>query len=224
MTTTTFAGETFDYRKILGGHQRIAHLEFDRCSFAGGVLSQADDPQCDFVVEDVTLTRCKSGPFECHGVRFTDVTIENPANRPRLAPLGCLFQRVVIRGKFGTFRIEPSNVRDESLREDFLESARKFYENVDWAVDISGAEINDCVLTYVPGHLVRRDPATQLLIHRNRVDAAELGGLPSSARLAAERALRSPFDTVVAVPPMLSKDAARHIAEREELRTRGIAE
>jgi hypothetical protein len=224
MVTTTFTGETFDYHKILGSHQRIAHLEFNRCWFTGGVLSQDDDPECDFVVEDVKVSRCKSGPFECHGVRFVDVAVENPTNRPRLNPLGCLFQHVTIHGTFGTVRIEPSNSRGPSLPDDFAEAAKKFYEGVDWALDISDAKINDCVLTYVPGHLVRRDPETQLLIHKDRVRDVDPESLPFPARFAAWHALRSPFDTVVAVASLPSKDFARELSELEELRRRGIAE
>jgi hypothetical protein len=46
-----------------------------------------------------------------------------------------------------------------------------YYRDVEWAVDISEAEFLEADLRGIPVHLVRRDPATQFILRREKLMA-----------------------------------------------------
>lgn len=100
----------------------------------------------------------------------------------------------------------------------------KFFADIERALDISQAEFSDVDFSHIPGNLVRRDPKTQFLVHREAALSAALDSLPSYASIIAERAGLSPYDTTVAPVPTRSKNADRYRGELQVLRDRGTAE
>jgi hypothetical protein len=220
-----FSKETVGYRKVVGSPKVLRDAEFEQCYFEGGALVQYDDPTCGFVVKSVILRKCRAGSIVLHGVRFEDVTVAGLTYRTLLHLESCLFERVTLRGPIGPIQTMPANYTlPAQMQAAFREEAVKFYAGIEWALDISHAEFSDADFTYIPGNLVRRDPETQFLVHREAALSAPPSSLPGLAAVVAERAGYSPYDTIVAVAPTRSKDANKYRAELQVLRDRSIAE
>jgi hypothetical protein len=106
---------------------------------------------------------------------------------------------------------------------------REFYANIDgWALDISEAKFSGSVsFEAVPGHRVRRDPETQVLVTRdilNRSDWQKLEYGNSAFDIAIRWFLdESLFDSVVLAARMGAKDAKNDVAVLSMLREHGIA-
>ncbi len=43
-----------------------------------------------------------------------------------------------------------------------------YYATVDWALDISEGEFEECELQRIAAHLIRRDPQTQVVVRREK--------------------------------------------------------
>ncbi|MGW4215186.1 hypothetical protein ACWEIJ_44945 [Lentzea sp. NPDC004789] len=215
--------EEFEYRKIIESSAEIADLDFERCSFVGGVIMQpADDPAYGLVVRNVALRKCKAGNVELYGVRFEDVTVDTLTHPKTIEFEACVCTHVVLRGKVGAVRFRPA-VEDDS-RAVLAPAAAKLYEGVDWALDITEAEFSDVEIWDVPGHLVKRDPETQFLVHRAAAAAANVDALSVYAQIYVERAAEAPYDTSVVVAPKRSKTFQEQLDAFHELRDLGIAE
>lgn len=220
-----FSKETIPHRKIVGAGVELADAEFERCSFEGGALVQYDDPTCGLEVRNVVLRRCKTGNAVVHGVRFDEVLVDGLTHRSPLRFESCLLRHVTLRGRIGPIMFMPaSRTIPDEMQQRFREHAAEFYADIDWALDITEAQFSDVDLTYLPGHLVRRDPEHQLLVHKEPAAAANRDDLPAIAAIAAERAAKSPYATTVAAVPTRSKNSAQYQEELEALRARGIAE
>jgi hypothetical protein len=220
-----FSKETISYRKVVGSPKVLRDAEFERCYFEGGALAQHDDPTCGFVVKNVTVRKCRVGSIVLHGVRFQDVTVDGLTYGSLLHVAACLFEKVTLRGRIGPMMTMPANFTlPAQMQTAFLEQAVKFYAGIEWALDISHAEFSDASFYHVPGHLVRRDPETQFLVHREAALSAPRGSLPFEAAIVAERAGKSPYDTIVWPVPTRSKHADAWRAGMQVLRDRGIAE
>ncbi len=220
------SGDAIEYAKIVGSPRTFADAEFDRCRFEGGSLVQYDDPSCGLVVRNVAFRKCRAGKASFHGVRFEQITVDGVMHPSMVNFKGCLFDQVALSGPVGKIMTSPAHSSlDEGLRAEFEVAAQRFYANLNgWALDISEAEFSDAELRQVPGNLVRRDPGTQFLVYKHAAAAADLDTLPDMAKLAAERALKSPYDSVVAVAPSRSKGFQEFLDELVVLRERGIAD
>jgi hypothetical protein len=220
-----FSKETIGYRKVIGSPRVLQDAEFERCEFEGGALVQYDDPTCGLIVRNVVLRRCRGGGnVEMHGVRFENVMLDGIGNR-ELQFWSCIFDRVTLRGRIGPIMtVQAHTSLSAETRAAFRDQAVKSYADIEWALDISEAEFSGVDFSYVPGKLVRRNPETQFLIHREAAQSAALDSLPTYVSILVERAAMSPYETTVAPVPTRSKNADRYRAQLQELRDRGIAE
>ena len=112
----------------------------------------------------------------------------------------------------------------EETRAAFDSAIVAYYQDVDWALDISAAEFSDADFYMVPGELVRRDPETQFLIHRDVVDETKDVELPAYAQISISRFEVTPFDSLVAIAPKRSKNFRRYLEDFRYLRQAGLAE
>ncbi|GIG67621.1 hypothetical protein [Phytomonospora endophytica] len=222
----THVKEQFPYAKILGTDRVLGGTELDRCRFEGGVLAQDTDPACGLVVRDLVMRGCRTtGPAEFHGVTFDGVTVDGLSHGGPLVLNACLLRHVTFRGKIGVIGGGPaSTAHPEAVRQAFADAAAAFYAQTDWALDITEAELAGASLSQIPGHLVRRDPETQFLVHRARASAVDSRTLPMAAEIAVELAKLSPYETMVAVAPKRSKRFAAALEELTVLRDLRIAE
>lgn len=220
-----FSKQTIGYRKVVGSPRVLADAAFEQCQFEGGSLAQYDDPSYGFVVRNVLLHKCRAGAVVLHGVRFENVTVDGFTNRGGLRWRSCVFDRVTLRGKIGSIMtMEAHTSVPDEMRAAFREQAVKLYADIEWALDITGAEFSEVDLSFVPGELVRRDPETQFLIRTEAARSAALDSLPAYASVLTERAASSPYDATVVAVPTRSKNADKYRAELRILRDQGIAE
>ncbi|MFE2557187.1 hypothetical protein ACFXGT_14385 [Streptomyces sp. NPDC059352] len=216
-------------QKLVGSGRELADVELVGCEFNGCTLAQFDDPGFGLVVRDVVAEKLSAKRCVVDGVRFEDVRVDGLALSSLTHLTGCLFRRVTLRGRIGPLMATSPNFGlSEDVRAAFVAAAEQYYAEADpateWALDITEAEFSEADLYYVPGHLVRRDPETQFLLHRDRLAGVDVKGLPLFAQIALERFDESPFDSIVAVAPRRSANFAERLEAYETLRSLGVAE
>lgn len=79
-----------------------------------------------------------------------------------------MFRRVRFRGRCGQLMIRPPNPGEHEHA--WREANERFYEDVDWAIDISEAQFLELCLIGVPADLVRRNSRTQVIVRRPNVE------------------------------------------------------
>lgn len=217
--------EEFDYQKIIKNVATISNLSFEQCTFEGGAIVQEEaDASYQLVIEHVSLKRCKTGSTQIHGVRFKNVTVDT-LRHPAIVFIGCVCERVVLRGNFGDIRFRQPD--DEEEKRVLAPAAAAIYETVDWALDISEAKFTNLEILDIPGYLVVRDPETQFLIRRDAAAALtpdQIANLSTWAQIYVERAVDVPYETVVAAAPVRSKSFDVAMQALESLRELGIME
>lgn len=216
--------ETFEGVRIDGAPTKelvFTGPDFRRCKFLvgtlGGRLSTDRKGRARVVVRGLTAERCEFAKIHGYRVAFEDCTLDTPKVAHYANLTGCVFAHVVVRGDPGFVRIEDWSDQDfdEKERARLRAEDARYYDAVDWALDVREVEGRNLRIASVPPHLVRRDPTRLLLVWAkdathpvwsSEVVARELGFMrydqtlarrpfvffwsdPSSA--AAERALRA---------------------------------
>jgi hypothetical protein len=154
-------------------------VDLVKCTFTGcslGNLARLPDQRT--IVRRVCATDCIVDGGSVGPVLFEEVEIKNlrlPGGKWMLAPL---FKHVVLKGKISTLSLTNRRWRgggitwsDKLAQEEaaFEASALEFYKSVDWALDISEARFRELDWRLnLPARLVRRDPATQIVITRDQ--------------------------------------------------------
>ena len=136
---------------------RFFKVTFDRC-FMG---HQAGTPS-SLTVRDVEARDCAAYDSAVYSVFFDDVRVDSLTTRGSLDLYGCVFRHVVLSGHHGKIIAQPLHTTDSGEAERAEADVLRLYADVDWALDISGATFEDSDFYYVPGDLIRRDPATPL--------------------------------------------------------------
>lgn len=171
-----FRRRTFDFddRHLVPGV--YADCEFDRCTFNLVPFVYARRPEDRTVVRNVKLVSCDVQEPMLGTIAVEECTVENLKTHGLFMIYGAVFKHVVLRGRFGRLMFteylpgggdeEKERVHRKTL---FTRADEAYYEHVDWALDIREAEFYECEFRYVPGHLVRRDPETQVLVWRDKL-------------------------------------------------------
>ncbi len=196
----------------------------ERCQHPAQQSGPADRP----VIRNVRITRCHIEASDLPPVVVEDSEVDTIWFRrgiwgPQRLP-GCAFRHVVIRGRItGSVAFTPSpavhlRATTDITADPYVLANARFYETVDWALDISEAEFTSVELgSGIPAALVRRDPSTQAVLHRSTlVDGRwrELAG-ETLARIWIEDLLASGFDDRILVAP---KRSTRFAAELDLIR------
>ncbi|MFF9340714.1 MULTISPECIES: hypothetical protein [unclassified Streptomyces] len=224
MTRTVITGRVFSQERVNGSPRSLGGVDLVRCTFNGGSLAQYEDPEFGLRVHDLSLRDCRAGGV-LHGVRFSDVSVHDLASGGRMTPAACVFRHVTLSGRMPELMTRPAHHSlPAEVREAFRKGAERFYAEVDRALDITAADFSDTGFSGIPGHLVRRDPKTRFLLHRDRAEAADPEGFSRGARAHLTSARRSPYPTLVSVAPPRSRYFKRVLDDLESLRAAGIAE
>jgi len=180
----------------------------------------------------VALRRCKATNNCSIGPAFVeDVSIDGLQTGGLVTAWGTAFRRVRLRGRCGTFLLTslPSTNTSPEVGARFEADNRRFYDETDWALDISEAEVEELDIRSVPADLVRRDPETQVVVRRARVEATidvwralDLSGTPW--RLSLDYMLQRSMADRVLVAPKRRKDCRRWVEGLRLLQKEGIAE
>ena len=102
-----------------------------------------------------------------------------------------------------------------------------FYEQVDWALDISQGQFKDIDIRGVPGRLVRRDPETQVLITREAALRLPCSGLKfrgPATQIAIDMFLKQGHADLIFLAPKRDRQFRHYLADIELLRKAGLAE
>jgi len=129
--------------------------------------------------------------------------------------------RIMISARVGV------SERAQKLQAEFEDANIKCYASIDWALDIREAEFEECDLRGIPGHLVRRDPETQILVTRERVMEGVWRELDLSRTYwpaSLEGLLEDERSDEVLVAPKLATDFEDLLAGLNLLREAGVAE
>jgi hypothetical protein len=167
--------DIFDGRSILPFRRRsgrvVEGMEFRRCRFESCTLSAVLHPTQRTVVRDFRLFDCSERGCLVGPVVAEEVLIDGLGTGDLLQTWGAVFRHVTLRGRIG--RVMTSSIVDISSDDPrpqrlFDEANARYYETVDWALDISEAEFEEADIRGVPARLIRRDPETQVVVTRER--------------------------------------------------------
>jgi hypothetical protein len=147
---------------------------------------------------------------------------------------GCAFRRVVIRGNVtGSVAFTPSplipgfRAAGDATTDPYVVANRRYYDDVDWALDISEAWFTSVEFASgIPARLIRRDPETQVVLRRStllgrswRVEVPDL-----LARIWIEDFLTSGFEDTIIVAGKRGRAFAKELELINKLRDAGLAE
>ncbi len=120
--------------------------------------------------------------------------------------------------------------RTAATQAPFDEARHRFYESIDWAIDIRDAKFKEFEYRGIPGRLIKRDPETQFLVRRENV-------IDSSWRSKVSKSnVHWPFvlelfesdgdEDIVLVAPLAAPKKKREslLEELRELRAIGVAD
>jgi hypothetical protein len=213
--------QTFRGNRLVGSGETYSDFELVGDTLESCVLAQFDDPGFGLVVRDALIKGCTVDRCAVQQVYFEDVTVED-LNVKQLHQLyACVFNRVTLKGKIGPIMTVPPH-NGLADRDTFINGIMEKYQKVDWALDISQASFADASFYYVPGDLIRYDPATQVLLRRATFSGIDRDELPESAQIWVDRFDATPFDSIVAVAPQRSKYFADYMRDIEWLRERNL--
>jgi len=207
----------------------IEGLTFDRCEFDDCIVSIGRTPALRTTVRNCEFLRCVvQRSCGVYTPVVEDSTVDGLKTPGTLFLRGAVFKHVVLKGKIGGLVVAPPRVTSVGSEEAFRIANREYYSTVDWALDLTQVEAQlELELAQVPGHLVRRDPTTQILVTRERLLAADwrkidLEGTPYD--IALDRLAREGYDSRVLVAPSGHRSFSMHLKAQQRLRDAGVAE
>ncbi len=149
----------------------LEDLMLHRCSFTGCALSLARAPELRTTVRNARLEDCEVAGCLIQSAIVEDVDVHNLASPDLVSTWGAVFNRVVLRGRFGRLLLSPlidSALIGTAQQAAFDLANAAYYRNVQWALDISQLEAEEVDIRGVPAHLIRRDKATQVVVRREK--------------------------------------------------------
>lgn len=209
-------------------------IHFINCSFLGCGFSITDNPTLRSRAVGLRFTNCTVQGCGIDPGILDEVVVDGLRTKGLLQCWGTAFRHVVLKGRVGKVMISSTvsiNLLDTPkhvpIQQAFDQANQDFYRTVDWALDISQAEFEDVDLRGVPAHLVRRDPATQVVVTREKAiqgawREVDLSGTHWATSM--DFLLRREDQAVVLVAPKRSKNFRRLLDGLELLRKAGVAE
>jgi len=121
-------------------------------------------------VRNVTLTGCAQRGCTIDGAIVEDVRVDGLKSSTLLQTWAAAFRHVALRGRVGRWMFSNlvSPLAAPAQQHDFDRANQAFYASTDWALDISEAEFTECDIRGIPAPLIRRDPATQAVVTREK--------------------------------------------------------
>lgn len=186
-------------------HSTVRNIKILNCSQRGCVIDSA-------VIED-----CIVDGFDTRG--------------QLLRCWGAVFKHVVLRGKIG--KLMTSSIvelfKERPQKQAAFDAANEaYYRNVDWALDISGAEFQSFdIRGNVPARLIRRDPETQVVVTREKALNVPWKDLPLNEMLwkvSLELILSQGLPDKVLVAPKRNPRFKELVADLRTLQAAGVAE
>ncbi len=165
-----------------------------------------------------------------HAAVVEDCVVSNLKTHGLLQTWGAVFKHVVLKGRLGRVMFSPYvalGTASPAEQRAFDEANASFYARVDWALDISEGEFDECEIQRVPAKLVRRDPATQFVVTREKALKGSWRNLDLSQThwaTSLEFFLKRGDADVVLVAPKRGRRFRKLLEGLEMLRDSGVAE
>jgi hypothetical protein len=163
-----------------GSGRTFCDTTFEECLFDFCAISETNDIAKRNTVKNIRLfdcitqNHCSIGP-----AIIEDVIVDGLITDDLFILWDPLFKHVTLRGEVGQIKIndvishEVDSFKPE-IQKPFDKAKKKYYQKVDWALDISEAEFILFELSGVPLHLVRRDTESQVIIKRENAENEDL--------------------------------------------------
>lgn len=173
MTATTQVFEKQELARFYDqdSGRTFSDLEFRKCSFLSSRISTTRDPKLRSTVRGVKLIQCEQRGCAIGAAIVEDVLVDGLKTNGLLQAWGAVFKHVTLRGRIGRVMVSPAvatGMATPTQQRAFDEANAAYYATVDWALDISEAAFEEGEIQRVPAPLVRRDPATQVVVKREK--------------------------------------------------------
>jgi hypothetical protein len=167
--------KVFENREFISFSDRrgrtFSDLEFRRCRFEDSAISVNLNPRRRSIVRNVKLVQCEVRGCVVYAAILEDVVVDRLKTHQVLQTWAAVFKHVTLKGKIGRIMISsavaPGVAKPRDQRA-FDGANAAYYSGVDWALDVSEAEFEECDIRGVPAHLIRRDPETQVVVTREK--------------------------------------------------------
>jgi hypothetical protein len=151
----------------------IENFEIEKCSFESCYLSSTFNPSLRTKVKNIHLLDCKQKNSIVNCAIIEDSIIENLRSKSILKFWGAVFNRVVFKGDIGSIMISPllhTASAPAEVQKIFDRENKIYYDNVQWAIDISRANFEECDIRGLSSRFIIRDESTQIVISRSKAE------------------------------------------------------
>lgn len=227
--------QIFDRREFRSFHDRnsgkvYSDISFKYCRFISCTLSVTQNPRKRSLFRNIQLTGCEVTGCMVFPAIFEDVLVSSLKTHTLLQTWGAVFKHVKLEGNIGDIMlsslVDPLGEKPK-VQAAFDQANARYYETVDWALDISEGRFVDCDIRGVPAKLIRRDPETQVVVTREKALAGEWKKLDLSRTYwgtAIEFLLNRGDPDVVLVAPKRYSKYPELLDGLKMLRDAGVAE
>ena len=225
-----FENQTFERFYDRDSAKLFSNLEFRRCFFSNSAISITLDPKLRSAIRNVTLVDCEQQSCSLRNCVVEDVLVDGLRTNGLLQIWGAVFQHVTLKGKIGRVMISPLVAPGRATAEQqraFEAANDDYYSRIDWALDISRAEFEECDLRGLPAKCIRRDTETQIVVTRANAMKGEWRKLDLTGtywKASLEGLLREGDADAILVAPKQSKKFKTMLRGLQLLREAGVAE
>jgi hypothetical protein len=224
-----FTKQRFTRFEDYDSNSTFSDLTFERCEFEWCAISIARAPELRSTIRRSVLRQCVvKGNCDVWTAVVEDSMVDGLKTPGTLFVRGAVFKHVILKGKIGGVVLACPWPRDGVPDHAFLTANRDYYGSVDWALDLTQCEAQlELSLASVPGHLIRRDPTTQILVTRERAlscdwQKIDLDGTPYD--IVISRLVSEGRESEVLVAPSGHRSFPMHLKAQQRLRDAGVAE
>ncbi len=172
MMTKVYKYQSLSFGVDRNSGKTFSNIVFQGCEFKGGAFSVADSPELRSTARNMKFLNCSVRGSSVDTGIIEDVLVENLKTYGLFQIWMSAFKHVKIQGHIGrimiSYHVPPIAGWTTEVDQAFENANKKYYENVDWALDISQAEFRECDIRGLPVNLVRRDPETQVIVTRKK--------------------------------------------------------
>ena len=229
MKMKTYEGQEF-VKWYDRGDAVYSGVEFVRCRFRSCAVSITEDPHRRTIVRNIRLIKCEQRGGAIDTAIVEDVLVDGLKTNGLLQTWGAVFKHTTLRGKIDRIMISPAvgaGLASPQVQRAFDSANDQYYSKVDWALDISEADFQECDLRRVPADLVRRDRDTQVVIRREKAMRGEWRKIdfgPAAWGTAISFFLERGDPDLVLVAPKRHKKFRDLLDGLKRLRDAGVAE
>lgn len=151
-------------------------LEFHQCKFNNCAISITRNPYRRSILRNIRFHNCVEIGCALEAAILEDILVDHFMTHDLFQTWAAVFKHVALRGKIGRIMISPllaAGMASPEEQASFDAANAQFYSSIDWALDISNAQFEECDIRRIPAHLIRRDPETQVVIKREKALTSE---------------------------------------------------